>query len=268
MAIQNILLSIQYDGSNFSGFQIQENKRTVQECLERAVRSVTGEENRVIAAGRTDSGVHANLMYVNFLTAKDIKADKFHFHLKKFLPDDILALSSRRVDKNFHARFSVKTKTYKYVISLEKVLHPIYRNYMENITYKLDFSLLEKGLEVLKGKHDFKAFCLSEKNDTINTVRTIKDCYFKLDNNKLYLFFVGESFLHNQVRIMAGSLIELSRGKISLEEFKYYFNKKNKKRANPTLKAAGLYLDDIDYKFFDRRYLWRKLIKKKKINLK
>lgn len=268
MAIQNILLSIQYDGSNFSGFQIQDNKRTVQESLEKAVRSVTCEENRIIAAGRTDSGVHANLMYVNFLTATDINADKFHFHLKKFLPDDILALSSKRVDKNFHARFSVKTKTYKYVISLDKTLHPIYRNYMENITYKLDYFLLEKGLEILKGKHDFKAFCLSEKNDTINTVRTIKDCYFKVEDNKLYLFFEGESFLHNQVRIMAGSLIELARGKISLSDFKYYFNEKNTKRANPTLKAAGLYLDNIDYKFFDRSYWWVKRIITKKVNLK
>ncbi|MDY3005411.1 tRNA pseudouridine(38-40) synthase TruA [Anaerococcus sp. AGMB00486] len=249
MSIQNILLSIQYDGTNFSGFQIQENKRTIQECLEIAVRNVTGEKNRIIAAGRTDSGVHANLMYVNFLTATDIQADKFHFHLKKFLPDDILVLSSRKVDKNFHARFSVKTKTYKYVISLEKVLHPIYRNYMENITYKLNFSLLEKGLLILKGEHDFKAFCINEKNDTINTVRTIKDCYFRVENNKLYLFFIGESFLHNQVRIMAGSLIELSRGKISLEDFKNYFNEENTKRANPTLKAGGLYLDNIDYKF-------------------
>lgn len=248
MAIQNILLKIQYDGSNFKGFQIQNNERTVQAYLENAVRKVTGEENRIIAAGRTDAGVHANTMYVNFLTAKNIKADKFFFHLKKFLPDDIKALSSIKVDKNFHSRFSAKMKTYKYVISLEKNLHPIYRNYMENITYKLDFNKLQKGLDILKGEHDFKAFCISDDDEVKNTVRTIKDSYYKLENNKLYLYFKGESFLHKQVRIMAGSLIELSRGKISIEDFKYYFNKKNKKRAKPTLKAGGLYLDDIDYK--------------------
>lgn len=247
MTIQNILLKIQYDGSLFEGFQIQKNKRTVQKELEEAIRKVTGEENRIIASGRTDSGVHANEMYINFLTAKNIRADKFHFHLKKYLPDDILALESKKVDKNFHARFSVKTKTYKYVISLDKILHPIYRNYMEQITYKLDFDKLRQGMEILKGEHDFKAFMLSEKNDIINTIRKIDDCYFVLNENRLYLYFKAESFLHNQVRIMAGSLIELSRGKISLDDFKYYFNENNTRRANPTLKAGGLYLDSIDY---------------------
>lgn len=248
MSIQNILLKIQYDGSLFEGFQIQKDKRTVQKELEEAIRKVTGEKNRIIASGRTDSGVHANEMYVNFLTAKDIRADKFHYHLKKYLPADILALSSKKVDKNFHARFSVKTKTYKYVISLEKILHPIYRNYMEQITYKLDFDKLKQGMEILKGEHDFRAFMLSEKNDIINTIRKIDDCYYILDNNILFLYFKAESFLHNQVRIMAGSLIELSRGKISLDDFKFYFDKNNKKRANPTLKAGGLYLDSIDYR--------------------
>lgn len=248
MTIQNILLKIQYDGSSFEGFQVQNNKRTVQKELEGAVRSVTGEKNRIIASGRTDSGVHANEMYVNFLTAKDIRADKFHFHLKKYLPEDILALSSSRVDKNFHARFSVKTKTYKYVISLNKNLHPIYRNYMEQITYKLDFDKLQKGMDILKGEHDFKAFMLSEKDDIINTIRKIDDCYFILDEDRLYLYFKAESFLHNQVRIMAGGLIELARGKISLDDFRYYFDKNNERRANPTLKAGGLYLDSIDYR--------------------
>ena len=118
---------------------------------------------------------------------------------------------------------------------------------MEQVTYKLDFDKLRQGMEILKGEHDFKAFMLSEKNDIINTIRKIDDCYFVLNKNRLYLYFKAESFLHNQVRIMAGSLIELSRGKISLDDFKYYFNENNTRRANPTLKAGGLYLDSIDY---------------------
>ena len=263
MAIQNILLAIAYDGTNFKGFQIQNDERTIQAELERAVRAVTGENNRIIAAGRTDAGVHANLMYVNFLTASNIRADKFHYHLKEHLPDDILALFSKKAYKNFHARFSVKKKRYKYVISLKERLHPIYRNYMENISYKLNFSLLEKGLDILKGEHDFRAFCLNDDNsDTINTVRKIDDAYLRLKGDRLYLYFEGESFLHNQVRLMAGSLIKLARGKISLDEFKFYLNKDNKKKAGPNLKAAGLYLDNIDYKFW-----WElKMSKKRKEN--
>lgn len=230
-------------GLYLKDFKFKKIKEPFKKNWKKLLEKLQVKKNRIIASGRTDSGVHANEMYVNFLTAKDIRADKFHYHLKKYLPEDILALSSKKVDKNFHARFSVKTKTYKYVISLEKILHPIYRNYMEQITYKLDFDKLKQGMEILKGEHDFRAFMLSEKNDIINTIRKIDDCYYILDNNILFLYFKAESFLHNQVRIMAGSLIELSRGKISLDDFKFYFDKNNKKRANPTLKAGGLYLE-------------------------
>jgi tRNA pseudouridine38-40 synthase len=247
MAIKNILLKIQYDGSSFSGYQSQMDKRTVQEELEKAIRKVTGEKNRIIAAGRTDAGVHANSQYVNFLTTSKIKADKFYYHLKPYLPSDILVLSSKEMDINFHARFCAKKKSYKYIISTEENLHPIYRNYMENITYKLDLSLLEKGMNLLVGDHDFKAFMFSQKDAIINTRRILDKAYFKKEDKKLIMYFEAESFLHNQVRIMAGSLIELARGKISLEKFKSYLDEDNKDRANPTLKAAGLYLDKIEY---------------------
>ena len=121
---------------------------------------------------------------------------------------------------------------------------------MENISYNLNFKLLEKGLDILKGEHDFRAFCLNDDNsDTINTVRKIDGAYLRLKGDRLYLYFEGESFLHNQVRLMTGTLIKLARGKISLDEFKFYLNKDNKKKAGPNLKAAGLYLDNIDYKF-------------------
>lgn len=247
MTIKNILLKIQYDGSGFSGYQIQPEKRSIQEELEKAVRKVTGENNRIIAAGRTDAGVHASSQYVNFLTSSKINSDKFSYHLTPYLPDDILVLSSKEVDLNFHSRFSAHTKTYRYVISTRKVLHPIYRNYMEHITYKLDMEKLQKGMKILEGEHDFKAFMLVAKDAIINTRRKIDKAYYKKNDDMLELFFEGESFLHNQVRIMAGSLIELSRGKISLEKFQSYLDPKNKQRANPTLKACGLYLERIEY---------------------
>lgn len=247
MTIKNILLKIQYDGSGFSGYQIQPDKRSIQEELERSIRKVTGENNRIIAAGRTDAGVHAYSQYVNFLTASNIRSDKFSFHLTPYLPDDILVLSSKEVDINFHARFSAHKKTYRYVISTKKILHPIYRNYMEHITYKLDFDKLSQGMELLKGDHDFKAFMFTPKDAIINTRRRIDEAYFVKDKDRLELFFEGESFLHNQVRIMAGSLIELARGRISLEKFNSYLNPESNERANPTLGPGGLYLERIEY---------------------
>lgn len=247
MTIKNILLKIQYDGSGFSGYQIQPHKRSIQEELEKAIRKVTGENNRIIAAGRTDAGVHAYCQYVNFLTACKIKSDKFFFHLTPYLPDDILVLSSEKVDINFHARFSAHKKTYRYLISTKKILHPIYRNYMEHVTYKLDLDKLSQGMEILKGDHDFKAFMFTPKNAIINTRRRIDEAYFIKNEDRLELFFEGESFLHNQVRIMAGSLVELARGRISLEKFKSYLNPELNERANPTLGPGGLYLERIEY---------------------
>lgn len=247
MSLKNILLEIQYDGSGFSGFQYQPGKRSIHEELEKAVRKVTGENNRIVAAGRTDAGVHANCQYVNFLTASKIRPDKISYHLVPYLPDDILVLRSKEVDINFHARFLAHKKTYRYVISTKKVLHPIYRNYMEQITYRMDLDKLRQGLEILEGEHDFKAFMFSQKDVIINTRRRIDKAYMVKSEDRIDLFFEGESFLHNQVRIMAGSLVELARGKISLEKFKSYLDPENNERANPTLGPGGLYLERIEY---------------------
>lgn len=245
--IKNILLEIAYDGANFHGYQYQQDLRNVEAEVKSAINTVTGENNRIIAAGRTDRGVHANSQFVNFLTATKIHPKAFNFHLDPLLPDDIIAKSAREVDLGFHARFSAKSKTYRYVIYRGKVMHPIYRNYMEHITYKLDLEKLQAGLDMLRGDHDFKAFMRADKDLVINTERRIDDCYFVEDEDRLELFFKAESFLHNQVRIMAGSLIELGRGRLSIDDFAKYFDNDNKTRANPALSPAGLYLWSVDY---------------------
>lgn len=118
---------------------------------------------------------------------------------------------------------------------------------MENITYKLDYDKLDQGLQVLKGDHDFRLFMKEDKELEINTNRRIDDCFFKREENRLEIFFKAESFLHNQVRIMTGSLIELARGKISLEDFKAYFDPESNVRANPALSPVGLYLWEVEY---------------------
>ena len=245
--IKNVLLELAFDGRDFKGYQYQIDQRTVEEELKKSIDELTGEDNRVIACGRTDAGVHARRFYINFLTASDISGKGFAFHLRPLLPDDILPLSSKEVGLDFHARFSCKTKTYRYIINQEKDPHPIYRSYMENITYKLNYDLLNEGLELLKGDHDFRLFMKEDKEIEINTQRRIDDCYYKLEENKLSLYFKANSFLHNQVRIMTGSLMELARGKISLDDFRAYFDKDNNKRANPALSPAGLYLWEVEY---------------------
>lgn len=245
--IKNVLINLAFDGRDFKGYQYQIDQRTVEEEIKKAIHEVTGEDNRIIACGRTDAGVHAKSFYINFLTACSVNPKGFAYHIQPYLPDDILALSSNEVGLEFHARFSCKSKTYKYIINQEKNPHPIYRSYMENITYKLDYDKLEKGLDILKGSHDYRLFMKEDKNLDINTKRRIDDCYFKKEENSLVLFFKAESFLHNQVRIMTGSLIELARGKISIEDYKKFFDPRSNVRANPALSPAGLYLWEVEY---------------------
>lgn len=245
--IKNVRLKIAYDGTNFHGYQSQNELRNVEDEVKKAIHKVSGENNRIIAAGRTDAGVHANAQYVNFLTATNIDPNSFNFHLDPHLPDDILALEAREVPLDFHSRFSAVDKTYKYVIYTGKVMHPIYRNYMQHITYPLNTEKMREGLEIFKGEHDFKAFMRVDKDLEINTVRKIDDAYLIVEDEKLEVYFTANSFLHNQVRIMCGSLVELGRGRLTIDKFRKYFDKDNKRRANPTLKAQGLYLWSINY---------------------
>lgn len=245
--IKNILLETSYDGTNFAGFQYQKDERSIEEELLSALHKITNEDNRIISCGRTDAGVHARSHFINFLTGTDINPKAFKFHMNKYLPDDILALSSREVSLDFHARFSAKDKLYRYIISRDKDMLPIYRNYKENITYKLELDKLDQGLKVLEGDHDFRLFMSFEKNLHINTQRRIDEAYFEEDGSDLNIYFRANSFLHNQVRIMVGSLIELARGRLSLDEFKRYFDENYDKRANPALSAHGLYLWEVNF---------------------
>ena len=245
--IKNVRLKFAYDGSNFHGFQSQDNLRNIEDEIKKAIHKVSGENNRIIAAGRTDRGVHAYSQYVNFLTASNINPKAFNFHLAPYLPNDILALEADEVDLGFHARFSAVDKTYKYLIYRGRVMHPIHRNYMEHVTYKLDLRKMNEGLEILKGTHDFKAFMRADRDLKINTIRTIDDCYLKEDGDKLEIYFRANSFLHNQVRIMCGALVEVGRGRLGLDELESFFAKDNSKRANPTLGPGGLYLWSINY---------------------
>ncbi|MDO5046913.1 MAG: tRNA pseudouridine(38-40) synthase TruA [Anaerococcus sp.] len=245
--IKNVLLEIAYDGSGFAGFQYQKDQRSVEEELLKALRKLTGEDIRIVACGRTDAGVHAKSHFVNFLTASHISPKAYNFHINKYLPDDILALSSNKVDLDFHARFSCRGKLYRYVINRDTNMHPIFRKYKENITYKMDLDKLDLGLKLLEGVHDFSSFMAEDKNVRVNPIRKIDKAYFEEEGSDLAIYFYGQSFLHNQVRLMVGSLVELARGRLSLDDFKNFLDKNSRKKANPALGPGGLYLWRVDF---------------------
>lgn len=242
----NIKLTIQYDGTFYSGWQKQENAIGIENILEDALEKIVGKRTKLVGAGRTDKGVHAYGQVANFKTDAKIRPDKYPYWFKVYLPDDIKVIKSEEVPDDFHARFSAKSKTYLYKIYNSDDMHPIFRNFYEEITYDLDLERMKDAAKILIGKHDFSAFSgiLEEKT---NPVRTIEDIDLRKSDFGFEIEIKGESFLRNQVRIIAGSLVEVGRGKMSKKDLEKALLTLNRKDAGPTLSGKGLYLMGVYY---------------------
>lgn len=242
----NIKLTIQYDGTFYSGWQKQENAIGIENILEDALEKIVGKRTKLVGAGRTDKGVHAYGQVANFKTDAKIRPDKYPYWFKVYLPDDIKVIKSEEVPDDFHARFSAKSKTYLYKIYNSDDMHPIFRNFYEEITYDLDLERMKDAAKIFIGKHDFSAFSgiLEEKT---NPVRTIEDIDLRKSDFGLEIEIKGESFLRNQVRIIAGSLVEVGRGKMSKKDLEKALLSKKREDAGPTLSGKGLYLMGVYY---------------------
>lgn len=242
--MKNIKLEISYDGSKFFGFQIQPDVRTVQRELEYAIKKVTGEEITVISVGRTDTGVHAKCHVSNFLTNNDMPAISYKHKLKKYLSDDIIVQNSTEVDLNFNARYDAISKTYRYVIYNDKTFYPYFNDYRLHIKHKLDLDKMIEASKLLLGEHDFSAFMkLGQDKSPFRKIDNIE--IYKVDK-EIFLEFTAKSFLHNQIRIMVGLLIDIGRGFRPVEYVNEIFEKKIK-RAAKTYGPQGLYLIDVKY---------------------
>lgn len=244
--MKNIKLTIQYDGSAYSGWQRQDNAVSIQEKLEMAIKEITGEEVNLIGSGRTDKGVHAYAQVANFRTSTNIRPDKFYHWMKMHLPDDIKVIASEEVPYEFHSRFDAKSKTYIYKIYNGEDLHPIYRNYYEEITYELDVERMRDASKLLIGEHDFSGFAgiLEEKT---NPVRTIDSLEIRENGKYIEIEIKAMSFLRNQVRIIAGTLVEAGRGNKSNEDIELALSTGDRTKAGPTLGGRGLYLMEVLY---------------------
>lgn len=242
--MKNIKLTVAYDGSNFNGFQIQPDVRTVQGELEKALKRLNKEEISIISAGRTDAGVHATMHVSNFLTNSVLPAEAYKFKLKKYLPFDISIIESKEVKKDFHSRFDAKSKKYRYVICNAKVFYPHQRNYKLHIKHDLDINNMKLAANLLKGEHDFSAFMkLGQDKNPVRNITNIE--IYRLDED-IILEFEAQSFLHNQIRIMVGLLIDIGRGFREVNYVNEIFEKKIE-RAAKTYGPQGLYLVEIKY---------------------
>ena len=244
--MRRIFLEIAYDGTNYSGWQVQNNALSVQEVIDKTLSEWLDEEIHTIGASRTDAGVHALGNVAVFDTNTKIPGDKYAFGLNSRLPEDICIQQSFEVPLQFHPRFTETVKTYEYKILNRKFPDPTRRR--DSLFYygKLDDELMNEAASYLVGPHDFKSFCAS-RHEGSNTVRTIYSASVSRDGDMVFLEITGNGFLYNMVRIIAGTLIEVGKGAIKPQKIKEILEAKDREAAGPTAPAHGLTLIEIEY---------------------
>lgn len=246
MVILRYLIKFSYDGSNFYGFQKQPNKRTVEDEFERALFSINNhQETKIVASGRTDRGVHAKCQTAHFDLEISITLDKLKRALNSLLPEDVHVFSTEIVDKEFHARYMTKKKTYEYVLNTGEY-DPIKRNYIYQLNKKLDLDAIEKAIKSFKGTHDFRSF-VSKETTKNNYTRTIYEVKIIQEGDLIVFSFTGNGFMKYQVRNMVGTLIRIGLGKLGSNIIEEIFNDSQNEKYVYTAKSEGLYLVDVCY---------------------
>lgn len=244
--MKRVKLTIAYDGTDYCGWQIQDNGITVEEVINSKLSELLGEEVAVIGASRTDSGVHALGNVAVFDTDSRIPAEKMSYALNQRLPEDITIQKSEEVPLDFHPRFCNSTKTYEYSILNRRFDMPIYRLYTHFVYMPLDIEKMQQAAKYIVGEHDFKSFC-STRTQVENTVRTIYSLEVTSDNDIIRIRVSGSGFLYNMVRIIVGTLIKVGLNVYPPEYVLEILNKKDRTFAGPKAPAKGLTLIGIQY---------------------
>lgn len=244
--MRNVKLIIEYDGTNYAGWQRQLNAKTIQGTLEKAIEVITGEKCESIGASRTDAGVHAKGFICNFKTESRIPITKFKDALNVNLPMDIVVLNSEEVPIEFHSRYNCIGKTYTYTVLNRQEAIAIGRNYVYNYRRKLDINKMLMGSQYLIGKHDFAAF--KNMGGSVKTsIRTITQLDIKEHNNYVTFTISADGFLYNMVRIIVGTLMDVGIQKISPEDVEAILQSKNRRKAGKAAPANGLCLEKVYY---------------------
>lgn len=249
--MKRIKLVVAYDGTAYSGWQVQPGVKTIEGELNRCLSELLGEEIQVIGASRTDSGVHALCNVAVFDTEARIPGEKISYALNQRLPEDIRIQESCEVASDFHPRHCNSKKTYEYRILNAPFAIPTRRLYTHFTYVPLDVERMQKGAAYLIGEHDFKSFCATAAV-VETTVRTITDIQIEKAGNEISIRVCGTGFLYNMVRIIAGTLMEIGRGNYPPEHMKEILEAKDRQAAGPTAPACGLTL--VKYEFFEKGY--------------
>ena len=241
-------IKIEYDGSNFVGWQYQNNGISVQEVLQKVFLKFLKEKIIVNASGRTDAGVHAieqsaHIELKKKIINKEVFLNSINFYLKKY---PVSVLSIKKKENTFHARYSAKKRTYKYIILNRNSPSPLNKNRAWFIKKKLDINLIKKALKILKGTHDFSTFRASSCQAK-SAIRTLDSATLKKKGQIIEITFSSKSFLQQQVRSMVGAIKYVGEKKWTLKQFKNNFKSKRRANCAPPAPACGLYLKKIKY---------------------
>jgi tRNA pseudouridine38-40 synthase len=243
---RNISLVIEYDGTNYHGWQCQPNGVTLQEVVQGKIEMILDHPIKIYAAGRTDAGVHAFGQVINFHTEKTIELVKLTRGLNSLLPADIRIKQGREVDESFHARYSAKSKSYIYAICNAPYLPPFNTRYVWHIPYGINSVLMNETIQKIVGTHDFSSF---KKKDEFyrNHVREVLRAGVKRRGAYIYIFIEATGFLRYMVRNIVGTLVLVGSNKISEDEFVTILDSRDRVNAGPTAPPQGLFLRRIKY---------------------
>ncbi len=244
----NIKITIQYDGTDFAGWQIQPNVPTIQGEIEAALESIYQMPIRIYGSGRTDRGVHSLGQVASFnVPTLKMPIEKFHNALNYYLPRSVRVINACEVDTDFHARFSARYREYIYVIDNSKVYMPFYEKYAYSYPRcKIDTDEINKYANLILGEHDFTSFC-SVNDENEHKCRYIQKCYSMRRGDLVYIIVRGNAFLHNMVRIIVGTLITLEDKKEPYEKMTEILEAKDRTKALVTAPPHGLYFRRIFY---------------------
>ncbi|MDV2686661.1 tRNA pseudouridine(38-40) synthase TruA [Alkalihalophilus lindianensis] len=238
---------VSYDGTNFSGYQVQPNKRTVQLELEKALKKVhKGQKTHVVASGRTDAGVHARGQVIHFDSPYHIPEAQWPKALNACLPDDIRITRAKYVSTDFHARYHTSGKEYRYRVLKSEQVDVFRRNLVTHIPYSLDVEEMRVAAQLIVGTHDFSAFCAANTN-VVDKVRTLYAIEIEEYGDELHFILRGNGFLYNMVRIIVGTLLEVGNKKRSVNSVRMALEKCEREYAGKTAPGHGLYLWAVQY---------------------
>ncbi|MBN1484945.1 MAG: tRNA pseudouridine(38-40) synthase TruA [Chloroflexia bacterium] len=251
--MRNILLDLEYDGTDFWGSQIQVRGRTVQGELEKALGQLTQQKTRVLLAGRTDQGVHARGQRANFYTASTLSLTTFVRGLNALLDPDLAVLQAQEVPESFHARFDARRRTYRYTVYNVAIRSPLARRYAWHLSTALDVAAMAAALQMLLGEHDFAAFAASGPDRTgRTTVRRIEQVRCWSEGHWIYFQITANAFLRRMVRNLVGQLVLLGQGRCDEASFRTIWQGLDRSQAGPPAPPQGLCLLRVEYEDIER----------------